>query len=517
VTEKRSGLAHQFSQALQTSSTVLLVVGLALGALTRPAEAGDPRDALLKIYATQLGPDYGAPWRPGVSRTMSGSGFVVTDHRILTNAHVISNATFLQVRRYGDSERVPARVLFVSHEADLALLTVDEPGFFESIPALDLGELPELREEVLVLGFPLGGDTLSITRGVVSRIEHQNYVHGNASLLAGQIDSAVNPGNSGGPVLSGGNVVGVAMQVSNGTDNIAYMVPTPVVGHFLADVADGRYDGVPQAAFRWQRLEAADLRRKYGLPSSKTGVLVLDTVPGSAASRTLRPGDVLLSIDGHAIGTDGTIEFRARERTDFGLLLQEKQLGDTAELELMRGGQSVKAELALDRPLGAGRLVPGPVYGERPPYYIFGGLAFCPLTVNYVQAWGEDWWNRAPRHLLSLLPRPVRFEGEQAVVVCSVLRDELNSGYEEAAEDLIVEADGQPVRNLAQLMATIESRDTGLLVLETQDGKQIVFDRERARREGPGILGRYQVTSDRSDDLRAQAKARQSETVVAVR
>jgi S1-C subfamily serine protease len=509
VTEKRSGLAHQLAQALCTSSTILLLVGAA----ARTAIAADPRESLLKIYATQLGPDYGAPWRPGVARTVSGSGFVIADHRILTNAHVVSNATFLQVRRYGDSERVPARVLFVSHDADLALLTIDEPGFFDQVPALDLGDLPELREEVLVLGFPLGGDTLSITRGVVSRIEHQNYVHANASLLAGQIDSAVNPGNSGGPVLSQGKVVGVAMQVSSGSDNIAYMVPTPVIEQFVTDVADGRYDGVPEAAFRWQRLEAADLRQKYGLPSTRTGILVLDTVPGSAASQTLQPGDVLLSIDGHAIGTDGTIEFRARERTDFGLLLQDKQLGASVQLELLRGGKSVQAELRIDRPVGAGRLVPGPLYGERPPYYIFGGLAFCPLTVNYVQAWGEDWWNRAPRHLLALLQRSVRFEGEQAVVVCSVLRDELNSGYEEAAEDLIVKADGQPVRNLVQLVNTIESKSTGLLVLETQDGKQIVFDRERARREGPGILGRYQVARDRSEGLRASKRPEGVETV----
>jgi hypothetical protein len=123
------------------------------------------------------------------------------------------------------------------------------------------------------------------------------------------------------------------------------------------------------------------------------------------------------------------------------------------------------------------------------------------VTVNYAQAWGEDWWNRAPRHLLALLGRSLRFEGEQAVVVCSVLRAELNSGYEEVSEDLIVKADGQPVRSLRHLIEVVESQDTGLLVLETHEGKQVVLDRERARREGPAILARYQVRSDRSEDL----------------
>jgi S1-C subfamily serine protease len=479
--------------------SVLLLVGIGGGAA--PSAAADARDAVLKVFATQLSPNYGAPWKSGAARTVSGSGFVIDGQRILTNAHVVSDATFIQVRKYGDSERVPARLLYVSHEADLALLTVDAPRFFDSITPLRLGGLPELRQEVLVLGFPLGGDTLSVTRGVVSRIENQTYVHSGMELLAGQIDSAVNPGNSGGPVLADGAVVGIAMQVTSGTDNIAYMIPTPVVSHFLADVADQRYDGVPEAGFRWQRLEAADLRRRYALPPTRTGVLVLDTTAGSGAEETLRPGDVVLSIDGRNVGTDGTIQFRQHERTAFSFLIQQHQIGDRATLEILREGRPRRVELLLDRRLGEGKLVPGPLYDDRPPYYIFGGLAFCPVTVNYVQAWGDQWWTRAPRHLLALLDRRARFEGEQAVVLCSVLSAELNSGYEESAESLIVEADGQPVRNLRQLVGIIEGRKSGLLILETQDGRQIALDRERARREGPGILARYQVSRDRSEDL----------------
>ena len=130
------------------------------------------------------------------------------------------------------------------------------------------------------------------------------------------------------------------------------------------------------------------------------------------------------------------------------------------------------------------------------------------MTVNYVQAWGDQWPTRAPRHLTALLDRPARFEGEEAVVVCSVLRAEQNSGYEDAAEDLIVEADGQSVRGLRHLVEIIESREAGLLVLETQNGEQIVLDRARAGREGPAILAQYQVPSDRSEDLVGGGKAK---------
>ena len=483
----------------QASRVLLLPVALAT-AFPCVAAAELP-DAIVKIYSTQLASNYGAPWKTGTPRSVSGSGFVIAGHRILTNAHVVSDATFIQVRRYGESEKVPGRLLHVSTEADLALLTVDAPGFFDGIPSLDLGGLPELRQEILVLGFPVGGDTLSVTRGVVSRIETQSYVHGDVELLAGQIDSAVNPGNSGGPVLGDGKVVGVVMQVSKEADKIAYMVPTPVVEHFLADVADGRLDGVPEAAFRWQRLEGADLRRKYALPAGETGVLVLDTVAASAAASVLRAGDILLSVDGKRIGTDGTIEFRPRERTAFTFLLQRRQIGEAVPVEVLRDGRKVRADLRLDRRLGDGSLVRGPLYGEHPHYFVFGGLAFCPVTVNYAKAWGDDWWDHAPRHLTGLIGRSVRSEGEEAVVVCSVLRAELNSGYEESAEALVLKADGQQVHNLRHLVEIVESRETGLLVLETHEGKQIVLDRERARREGPAILARYQVSHDRSEDL----------------
>ena len=487
----------------QAHKVVLHLPILLFSAALSPVAAAEPPDAILKIYSTQLASNYGTPWKAGTPRSVSGSGFVIPGRRILTNAHVVSDATFIQVRRYGDPERVPARVLHVSNEADLALLTVDVPGFFDAILPLDLGGLPELRQEILVLGFPVGGDTLSVTRGVVSRIESQPYVHGDVELLAGQIDSAVNPGNSGGPVLGDGKVVGVVMQVSKEADKIAHMVPTPVVEHFLADVADGRRDGVPEAAFRWQRLEAVDLRRKYALPPDEAGVLVLETIARSAAASVLQSGDILLSVDGKRIGTDGTIELRPRERTAFTYLLQRRQIGEAVAVEVLREGRKVRAELRLDRRLGADTLVRGPLYGEHPRFFVYGGLAFCPVTVNYAKAWGDDWWNRAPRHLTALLGRPVRFEGEEAVVVCSILQAELNSGYEEVAEALVVKADGEAVRNLRHLIAIVESRDSGLLVLETQDGKQVVLDRERARREGPGILARYQVPRDRSEDLLA--------------
>ncbi|MFA5562809.1 MAG: serine protease, partial [Candidatus Caldatribacteriota bacterium] len=208
-------------------SIIVLLVFLSL--LSNSFASEDVREAIVKVYTVSNSPDYYNPWSMQGPRASSGSGCMIEGNLILTNAHVVGNQTFLQVRKYGDTQRFTARVVAVSHLTDLALLTVDDEQFFEGEPALSLGELPETQQEVLVYGFPMGGDMLSITKGVISRIEHQPYVHSSSVFLAGQIDAAINPGNSGGPVLVEDKIVGVVMAGIPSAQNIGYMVPVPVI------------------------------------------------------------------------------------------------------------------------------------------------------------------------------------------------------------------------------------------------------------------------------------------------
>ncbi|MDD4363752.1 MAG: serine protease [Atribacterota bacterium] len=223
---------------------VMLLVLLS-NSLLSLAEGEDIREAIVKVYTVSNSPDYYNPWSMQGPRSSSGSGCIIENNLILTNAHVVSNQTFLQVRKYGDTKRYNAQVVAVSHLTDLALLTVDDPDFFLNEPELSLGELPEIQQEVLVYGFPMGGDMLSITKGVISRIEHQPYVHSSTIFLAGQIDAAINPGNSGGPVIIDNKIVGVVMAGIPSAQNIGYMVPVPVIKHFFQDLEDRRYDGYP--------------------------------------------------------------------------------------------------------------------------------------------------------------------------------------------------------------------------------------------------------------------------------
>jgi S1-C subfamily serine protease len=463
----------------------------------------DVRDAMVKIYAVQTEPYYYDPWSMNRSTSTSGSGCVIEGNRILTNAHVISDQSFVQVRRYGAPKKFKARIIAVSHTADLALLTVDDPSFFKGIKPPAFGVLPEIQQEVYVYGFPEGGDTLSITKGVVSRIEHDIYAHSSRALLAVQIDAAINSGNSGGPVLTGDSIIGVVMQFLEQSENIGYMVPMPIVKHFLTDLEDGQHDGFPEDGIVVQSMENESMRKMHGLSKQQTGTLVVAVLPGSAADGKVRSGDVILAVDGHDIADDGTLEFRPKERTSADYYTQLHQIGETLKLTVLRDSREHRVLILLDKPAGFSDLVPRERYDVRPTYYIYGGLIFIPLTQNYLMAWGRDWYSNAPRHLVALFQhtRPT-VEGEEVVVLSKALPAEVNSGYHDLNDLQIAKVNGVKIHNLRELIRIVETdKDAAYVVFESRQGLKIVLERKLAEAEQAKILRTYSVPADRSADL----------------
>src|SRR5262245_39835456 len=162
---------------------------------------GKIRDSVVKITATMRQPDLTRPWTKHSPSEASGTGVVIEGKRILTNAHVVTYASQLFVESNQSSDKLPARVEAVSPGIDLAVLRLEDESFFDKrTPMARTEALPEVKETVLVYGYPQGGSTLSITKGIVSRIEFTGYGEGVSGVRV-QIDAAINPGNSGGPAL----------------------------------------------------------------------------------------------------------------------------------------------------------------------------------------------------------------------------------------------------------------------------------------------------------------------------
>ena len=207
--------------------------------------------SVVQVLLYSQTPVWDAPWRSNPVAASSGSGFVIDGERVMTNAHVVSWAKQIVLRRFQDPRPWQAQVEHISHECDLAVLKVTEPGFFDGLDPLPIGELPKVRSTVVTCGYPSGGEQISYTSGVVSRIELQNYVHiGNKAFLSVQTDAAINPGNSGGPVFQDDKVAGVAFMGIPGLENTGFFIPPSVINHFLEDISDGRNDGFPKAGIR---------------------------------------------------------------------------------------------------------------------------------------------------------------------------------------------------------------------------------------------------------------------------
>ncbi|MGB4247980.1 MAG: trypsin-like peptidase domain-containing protein, partial [Pseudohongiellaceae bacterium] len=303
--------------------------------------------SIVKIYTTSAAPDYFTPWRLLTPTQSSGSGSVISGNRILTNAHVVANASYVQVQKHNDPNRYTARVLFVSHASDLALVTVDDPAFFADLEALAIGDLPDPHEEVFVFGYPIGGRTLSITKGILSRVEQQIYAHSGDFLLAGQIDAAINPGNSGGPVIVDEEIVGVVMQANSGgrAENLGYFVPPDIIRHVLTDAEDGIYDGFPDLGFRTQDLESPAAKRAYGLSEDQSGVLVIKVFEDSPAEGILQENDIVLKIAGFDVAGDSTISVNDALQTNYKYAIDLRQIGDDIEIEFARNGEILTRKL----------------------------------------------------------------------------------------------------------------------------------------------------------------------------
>ncbi len=463
----------------------------------------DIKDAIVKIFTVANTPDYWNPWSMRGTGSGTGSGAIIKGRKILTNAHVVGNQTFIQVRRFGDARRYPAQVLAVAHEVDLALLSVEDDAFWADVEGLKLGELPFAQDEVLVYGFPMGGDTLSVTKGVISRIEHQNYAHSSYSFLAGQIDAAINPGNSGGPVMKEGKIVGVVMQGIRQADNIGYMVPVTIVRQFLEDLEDGEYNGFPSLGVVLQSMENRDLKRSAGMTPEMTGMRIVRMMPGSPAESALRTNDVILAIEGAAVADDGTVEFRPRERTSLSYFIQRKRIGESIALEVWRDGARLPIEVALTRAVTRDALVPNEQYDVMPTYYIFGGIVFSPLTRNLLQAWGPNWFNNAPSHLTSILSANFpEVEDERVIVALKVLAADVNQGYDQVNNWIVHTVDGARIRTMRDLIAAVENPQGGEFVtFANLSGHTLVLDRAKAREANARILQTYRIPADRSPDL----------------
>ncbi len=459
------------------------------------AEIADVRKSVVRITTTSQDPDYKVPWNPGNITRGVGAGFIISGPRIITNAHVISNARFITVERENDPKKYPARVKFVGHDCDLAVLEVRDPDFYKGLKPLDIGGIPQLESGVSVYGYPIGGERLSVTRGVVSRVDFQIYSHSAVdSHLACQIDAAINPGNSGGPVLQQGKVVGVAFQGYSGdvAQNVGYMIATPVLQHFLADIQDGRYDKYVDLAITPIRLQNPAERRALGLTDDDTGMLVGSVVPGGTCDGVLKVGDVILALDDRTVASDGFIEIEG-ERVEMAEVVERKFKGDPLKLHILRDKKEmdVSATLKPAWPF----LIQANTYDAKPRFVLFGGLLFQPLSRDFLEVYGID--DLRVRYFYdSFVDRAIFLQHPEVIILSQVLPDPINTYLEEFKNSIVSEVNGREIKRLDDLAAAFAEPSDYYVIKCIGEGRPIVLERSKVEAARQRIKTVYNVVSE---------------------
>jgi hypothetical protein len=311
------------------------------------------------------------------------------------------------------------------------------------------------------------------------------------------MDAAINPGNSGGPILSHGKVVGVAHQGMSDAQNIGYMIPIPIIRHFLEE-KPGDYQGFPSAKFTFQEFRNRGLRKYHGIEEGDKGVLISKIPKNHFFDGILQKGDVLLALDGEIIDSAGMVYFPEYGLSlPFQYLLLLKHYGDSYEVTFLRGKEMMTKEGIVDEKKRAQRLVPHEVYDKEPRYFVFGGCVFQPLVGNLII-------DSMPTidYLCYMKDGEIEEDRDEVVVLTSVFDEGMNSGYNKLKRKIIHKVNGEKVPNFKGFIKMIEEGKEPFVVIETEGQEQLVFDKKEAEEKNQGILKRYLIPYDRSEDLR---------------
>jgi len=485
---------------------------------------------VVKLMVTSVSRSYSEPWRRKPQRESSGTGFLISwgedtqqPIRVITNAHVVRNATTVRARASFGPHVVSCQVEWLSLPLDLAFLRITEGDWNDfckgwsfdvangdgsnaaaavmksvtdpasngnnnvtKLLTLSTG-LPKLDENVTCVGFPQGGTQISVTRGVVSRIDVDSQY-----VLRIQIDAAINPGNSGGPVFDEqGQVVGIASSHLRGAGNIGYIIPSKIVSNFLQmckdnnevkvedrfsglgalvvqeeSIEDSKHvPGIPNLAILGsQTLESKALRHNLGLDELDIlgGVRIVGSLNNNNndsfhTGDRLDGDDVLLSINGIPIGMDGTIqlsETRPDERINFRSLVTCQRVGSKVTLDVLRKKERKELSVSLNM---SRFLVPQyDDFDAIPLYVVVGGCVFTPLSLPLVS---EKKSNKSTS--FSRYYRDQRSGNEQMIVLSKVLNDEVNVGYHGWKNLVLKSVNGFEPKNIQELVDVIVRKMEG--------------------------------------------------------
>ena len=464
--------------------------------------------SVVQISATVRYPSLNKPWAKESPTEVSGSGVVSSGHRILTCAHLVEYASQIKIQDNEGGGKLNARIESISHDMDLAILKPEVEAFFDLHPEIQISHvLPNLQDNVLTYGYPVGGTSLSITKGIVSRIEFVPYNYPAAGLRI-QIDAAINPGNSGGPVTVDGKMIGLVFSYLNGTQNIGYIIPSEEIEMFLKSIAEGHYTSKPSLFGEFQSLANTTQRSFLKLDKTTEGIIV-EKPDNDDPAYPLKKWDVITHIGNVSIDNMGSIKLNDDVRISFKYMIQRFATNGMVPFTILRDGKEFKINV----PVSSSRPVVIPsLSGTYPSYFIYGPIVFTTATMELMTQAMQGQRGGSLMGILSYSASSLvrrmgdkpNFEGENLVVVpCPLFPNQIAAGYSDPSFQVVKSVNGIPIKNLAQLTQVLRDAKSEYITIEfdIRNGQIILLRRDDVAKATEEILTDNGIRTQGSSDI----------------
>lgn len=429
----------------------------------------DPSLSVVRVNATLQDWNIGQPWEKNPPRRLRALGSLVTGNQILTTAEMVTDVIFLELESTDGKRRARAEVANVDYEANLALLRLpadeDASTFFAGMKALEIAPSPPLRASLDVIQVEDNGQSLVTPGRLLSADMRSSYLPGQLFLtyiVKASMQSSVSSFTL--PVLHEGKLAGILCSYDS-KDQICEVIATPLIDRFLSESQKETYQGFPNLGVSIAVTEDAHFRSYLKIPDSEGGIYISKVRKGSCAdTANLKPGDVILAIDGKRIDRRGYYQDDLYGSLHWiQLVRSNKSAGDTIALSLWRDGKAEETTVTLTRLEEDTRLVPHYQFGKAPNFLIKGGMMFQELTKPLLEAYGDDWQTNAPLDFLDALSNPENYQENHDRMICltGVIPTQATIGYEGLRNLLVSKVNGKPVRDMKDMIKAFRTPPLG--------------------------------------------------------
>jgi len=390
------------------------------------------------------------PWRPADIIRKTGYGCAVGPYEILTTAFNAADAAHIKVRRYGQNEFIAASIKAIDYHSNLSLLTLDKEAMKKPLKPLKFARYYKKNAVVKSYWLSSGGH-LTTSRGYLDRAEVEASATSYSRFLNYIVSDVASDTGRARLYCIGKKPIGIGCWADLDV-NEAGLIPAITINRFLADAADGKYNGFASIGFSASRLLDPAKRAWLKMPDTiKHGVYVSKVHNLGTGSDILKPNDVILSVDGKTLNPYGRFKHPDFDRISFRHLITSKEVGSTVKFEIWREGKKQKLDVTTTGFDGADMLVPYYEHKE-PEYIVTAGYVFQKMTRPYLTMWGDGWAGKVPSHLyhyyrdLAFKPSTQRSD---IVILSYVLPHPVNMGYQKLGRIIVKTVNGMEISSLS--------------------------------------------------------------------